>query len=121
MKKPFAVIVFFLLLICSSASSYDSSGLSSLLGKDANIVRDFFNGTGDINQASSSYNRLYELFYEDADTFILNTNSGKYHYDDCPWGPELNKKEIFCSRNLLESMGYSPCGHCHPEKKRQKP
>lgn len=124
MKKLFAIIIIFLLLICSSASSYDSPVLSSSLAKDANTVREFFNGNGDINQASSSYDRLYDLFYDDPDTFILNTGKGKYHYPDCSGVKQMNeenKTEVYCSRNLLESMGFSPCGTCHPDKKRQTP
>ncbi len=50
-------------------------------------------------------------------TYILNTNTRKFHDPDC-----------FCVRNMNDSnqlvyvgpredvveMGYSPCGHCHP-------
>ena len=117
MKKPFIVIIVLVLLICSSASSVDSSGLSSSLANDANTVYAFFRGEGDINRASSSYDRLYELLYEGADTYILNTSKGKFHYPTCSGVKQMkesNKSTVVCSRELLLSMGYSPCGTCHP-------
>ena len=124
MKKLFIAIFILITFICSSASSYDSSGLSSSLKDDAKRIFDFFHGSGDINEASSSYDRLYELFYEDPDTFILNTHKGKYHYPDCSGVGQMNpenKTEVYCSRNLLESMGFDACGTCHPDKSRKTP
>ena len=121
MKKLFVSFLILLLLICSSALSSDSPELSSSLAKDADTVYAFFHGNGDINQASSSYERLYDLLYEDIDTFILNTGKGKFHYPTCSGVKQMkeaNKTEVYCSRNLLLSMGFSPCGTCHPEKKR---
>ena len=117
MKKLFVAVIVLVLLICISASAVDSSGLSSSLANDADIVYAFFHEDGDINQASSSYDRLYELLYEDADTYILNTSKGKFHYPTCSGVKQMkesNKSTVVCSRELLLSMGYSPCGTCHP-------
>ena len=117
MKKLLTIIIIFLLLICSSASSYDTPSLSYSLAKDADIVYAFFHGEGDISQASSSYDRLYELLYEDADTYILNISKGKFHHPTCSGVKQMkeaNKSEVFCSRNFLLCIGFSPCGTCHP-------
>ena len=117
MKKLFVAVIVILTLVCSSASSIDTPGLSSSLANDADTVYAFFHGNGDINQASASYDRLYELFYQDADTYVLNTGKGKFHYPTCSGVRQMkesNKSFVFCSRDLLLSMGYSPCGTCHP-------
>ena len=117
MKKLLAIIIILLLLICSSASSYNTPGLTSSLANDADNVYAFFHGNGDFSQASASFDRLYDLFYEDADTYILNTSKGKFHFPTCSGVKQMkesNKTEVFCSRDLLLSIGYSPCGTCHP-------
>ncbi len=117
MKKLSVAIVILVMFICSSASSFDSSGLSPSLAKDADAVYAYFHGGGDIGQASSSFDRLYGLFFEDADTYILNTNKCKFHYPTCSavgQMKESNKTTVICSRELILSMGYSPCGTCHP-------
>ena len=49
--------------------------------------------------------------------YILNTNTGKFHYLDCP-GVDLMSEEnkLYYTGNkedLLE-YGYSPCGCCNP-------
>ena len=117
MKKLFVAIVILIMLICSSASSYDTPSLSLSLASDADIVYEYFHGNGDKSQASSSFDRLYAFLYEDADTYILNTNKGKFHYPSCSGVKQMkesNKSTVICSRNLLLSIGYSPCGTCHP-------
>ncbi len=57
----------------------------------------------------------------DADSFsasyILNTNSHKFHYPDCTAVgkmSESNKQEYYGSREELIAQGYDPCGICHP-------
>lgn len=50
-------------------------------------------------------------------TYILNTNTHKFHYPECGdvnKMAEKNKQSYTGSRNALISQGYSPCGHCHP-------
>ena len=117
MKKLFVATIILMMLICSSASSFNNPGLSPSLANDADTVYAYFHGSGDISQASSSFDRLYDLFFEDADTYILNISKGKFHYPICSGVGQMkesNKCEVYCSRNLLLSMGYSPCGTCHP-------
>ena len=50
-------------------------------------------------------------------TYVLNTNTKKFHYPDCDSVNQMKEKnkEIFVgSRNEVISMGYSPCGKCKP-------
>ena len=50
-------------------------------------------------------------------TYILNTNTKKFHYPNCSSVnrmSEKNKETYNGSRNDLISQGYDPCGNCHP-------
>lgn len=50
-------------------------------------------------------------------SYILNTNSKKFHYPTCSsvgQMKESNKQAYTGSRDDLIAMGYSPCGRCHP-------
>lgn len=50
-------------------------------------------------------------------TYILNTNTKKFHYPDCPSASsmsEKNRKTWEGSREELIEQGYSPCGQCKP-------
>ena len=50
-------------------------------------------------------------------TYILNTNSKKFHYPDCSSVgrmSEKNKKEFNGDRSELISDGYEPCKSCNP-------
>lgn len=52
-----------------------------------------------------------------AGTYVVNVNSGKFHYPDCylvgNMKPE-NRMDVECSREELIAQGYDPCGKCHP-------
>lgn len=50
-------------------------------------------------------------------TYILNTNTKKFHYPDCSsvgQMSEKNKKEFVGSRDEVIAMGYDPCKNCNP-------
>ena len=50
-------------------------------------------------------------------TYILNTNTKKIHYPDCPSLDDTKEKnkEIFNgSREYLIENGYTPCSRCNP-------
>ena len=50
-------------------------------------------------------------------TYILNTNSKKFHLPDCSGAAsisEANRKDYTGSRSDLISQGYDPCGQCKP-------
>ena len=50
-------------------------------------------------------------------TYILNTNSKKFHYTTCSSVDtikETNKKVFTGTKSELLAMGYEPCGRCKP-------
>ena len=50
-------------------------------------------------------------------SYILNTNTKKFHYSDCSSVrkmSEKNKKEYIGTRDSIINQGYSSCGICHP-------
>ena len=50
-------------------------------------------------------------------TYILNTNSHKFHLPDCPGVStmsEKNKETYTGDRQTLIDQGYEPCGQCSP-------
>ena len=50
-------------------------------------------------------------------TYILNTNTKKFHYLSCSSVNQMkdkNKREFTGTRDEAIAHGYSPCGRCHP-------
>ena len=50
-------------------------------------------------------------------TYVLNTNSGRFHYPDCPGVSEMadhNKQIVESTREELIGRGFKPCGSCKP-------
>ena len=50
-------------------------------------------------------------------TYIANTRTGKFHKPSCASVSQMyrtNRKEFYCTRQEMISMGYSPCQRCHP-------
>ncbi len=51
-------------------------------------------------------------------TYVLNTNTMKYHTPDCSSVADIkenNRQEYTGSAAELQQQGYEPCGRCHPE------
>ncbi len=49
--------------------------------------------------------------------YIINLNTGKFHYSDCPSVNQMaehNKKEHTGDRDDLILQGYEPCKRCNP-------
>lgn len=52
-----------------------------------------------------------------SETYILNTNSRKFHRPDCSSASQIsdvNKEEYTGTREELIEQGYTPCGYCKP-------
>lgn len=50
-------------------------------------------------------------------TYVLNTNTGKFHYENCSSVKKMkesNKKIITSTRDEILAEGYDPCGNCNP-------
>ena len=51
-------------------------------------------------------------------TYVLNTNTMKYHTPDCSSVADIkenNRQEYTGTAAELQQQGYEPCGRCHPE------
>ena len=49
--------------------------------------------------------------------YICNTNTGKFHYPECPSVEQMKEKNRLyssLSREELIAQGYQPCGNCNP-------
>lgn len=49
--------------------------------------------------------------------YVVNTNSGKFHYPDCESVKDMkskNRSDRVCSRETLISEGFVPCKRCNP-------
>lgn len=49
--------------------------------------------------------------------YVLNTNSKKFHYEDCHSAKKIsdkNREDYYGTREDLIDKGYSPCGNCDP-------
>jgi DNA-entry nuclease len=58
-----------------------------------------------------------EYFNKDAESFVLNTNSKRFHKPTCSDAASMkaeNRQEVFTARELLTAQGYKPCGSCDP-------
>lgn len=50
-------------------------------------------------------------------TYVLNKNTGKFHYPDCSSVKDMkskNREDTLKSREEIISMGYIPCNRCRP-------
>lgn len=50
-------------------------------------------------------------------SYILNTNTKKFHYPGCRSVADMkekNKEEVILPRDDVMEQGYEPCGNCHP-------
>lgn len=68
-------------------------------------------------QASVQENAVSGETVSEETTYILNTNTKKFHRPDCgsvDTIKEQNKKEVAQSREELIKEGYDPCGKCNP-------
>ncbi|MBQ8559290.1 MAG: DNA/RNA non-specific endonuclease [Tyzzerella sp.] len=68
--------------------------------------------TGDSWKTQSEENSSGEI-----QTYILNTNNKKFHYEDCSSVKAMkdsNKQEYTGTREDLIKQGYEPCGNCAP-------
>ena len=108
MKKIVLSILIILLTVCLlfSCSAEEAPDLSVL------EEYDFFVDSSSTeiceNQEETSSN-------EKECSYILNTNTKKFHLPDCSWVGlmgEKNKSYRFETKEELIKKGYSPCYHC---------
>ena len=92
-------------IICTS----DGQTVSFQVSKNPNT--DTLGGIGGNSQQGGTTSN------GDAQNYILNTNSMKFHEPSCSSAQKIsrkNRKEYFGTREDLIAQGYDPCGSCHP-------
>ena len=92
-------------IICTSNGSTVSFTVSRNAGADT------FGGIGDNSTQSPTEDQQEQTHY------VLNTNSMKFHQEDCSAAANIsskNRKDHYGTREELLEMGYSPCGWCDP-------
>ena len=70
-----------------------------------------------INYATGESSVDEEYFNKDAESFVLNTSSKRFHKPECSDAASMkpeNRQELYTSRELLTAQGYKPCGSCKP-------
>ena len=73
--------------------------------------------TGQKNKAVSSAGKAAASDSSAEKTYVLNTNTHKFHDPDCSSVSQMkekNKKIVTESRDQIIADGYDPCGRCHP-------
>ena len=55
-----------------------------------------------------------EVSNGEAQAYVLNTKSMKFHYPSCSGLPTKNRADTTATRDELIAQGYSPCGICKP-------
>lgn len=73
--------------------------------------------TGQKNKAVSSAGKAAASDSSAKKTYVLNTNTHKFHDPDCSSVSQMkekNKRIITESRDQIIADGYDPCGRCHP-------
>ena len=86
------------------------------------IIIDYSNGDSKLDDKTSSNNSSGDNSSSNNSgaqetTYILNTNTHKFHYPYCSSVSDMadhNKKESTSTRDEIIAQGYSPCGRCNP-------
>ena len=55
--------------------------------------------------------------YITKENYILNINTNKFHFSYCKSADDIkeaNRRERYCTRDELISLGFAPCGNCQP-------
>lgn len=73
--------------------------------------------TGQKDKAVSSAGKAAASDSSAEKTYVLNTNTHKFHDPDCSSVSQMkekNKRVVTESRDQIIADGYDPCGRCHP-------
>ena len=105
---------------CQSGITIDyATGDSSLTGAAPDPAP---SGSAGANAASGSQGDSADAnaggqYAGEAETYLLNTSSMKFHDPDCGGAASIkeeNRMTVTASREELIAQGYSPCGQCDP-------
>ena len=82
-----------------------------------NVTIDYANGDSSLTAESMPDTQNSTQSGTEEQTYILNTNTHKFHYPSCSSVGDMkesNKKTYTGSRDDLIAQGYDPCGRCNP-------
>ncbi len=77
----------------------------------------YTDGTSEIDYVTESEESTDVTNGDSTTTYVLNTNTKKFHYPYCDSVNDMkekNKQEFTGTREEVIGMGYSPCGRCKP-------
>jgi DNA-entry nuclease len=81
------------------------------------IIIDYATGESHLAEATQQ-SQASETTIQGAEiSYVLNTNTKKFHYPDCRSATEMkakNRQEVTASRESLIDQGYQPCARCKP-------
>lgn len=76
------------------------------------IVIDYATGASTLSNSKTETNNT-----QTEASYVLNTNTKKFHYPDCKSVADMkakNRKDVNATREELVSQGYDPCSRCNP-------
>lgn len=79
------------------------------------IKINYSDGTSSIENESEKPSQM--VLNDEKNDYILNTNTKKIHYTNCPSVDDIrseNKKDFTGNKKELIGKGYTPCGICEP-------
>ena len=83
----------------------------------------YTDGTSEIDYVTESEESTDVTNGDSTTTYVLNTNTKKFHYPYCDSVNDMkekNKQEFTGTREEVIGMGYSPCGRCKPQSNDKK-
>lgn len=81
------------------------------------IILSTYNSEIVYDSIGESVSNLQDESEEESQTYILNTNTNKFHYSSCSDVSKIkdeNKSSYYGTRADVIADGYSPCVHCNP-------
>lgn len=82
------------------------------------VVIDYATGTSRLAGTNEAQAQSPSTTQGVEQTFILNTNTKRFHYPDCSSVHDTkaaNRKEVTATYESLIAQGYQPCSRCHPQ------
>lgn len=110
-----AILIVFLLSNCNSGKSEDSNP-----SKDTKPLTTVSTTAPAIEETAApvviSRNDTTSQITSAGTTYVLNTDSKKFHYSSCSFAPKASSSRTTYTGTRAEviAKGYSPCGHCDP-------
>lgn len=116
MKK---IIVLLLILLCATGYAEEDcyelpEPPAGLTERESEIYLDGYRAGFYAAQHSVIDERHPE---NDVEHYVINTNSGKFHYPSCNGVQSMNqrnRKDFYGTREEAIANGYEPCGMCDP-------